>query len=164
MIGTPLSDAGPPRKTGKRPLVGLDMIQTTKAENASSCWVGAVGRSRRIGCPIYWPFKVYADAQTARLVLCAASPGSAGLPGSCPAIGVAEQRHIEAVRLRWVASLLCGQVHLDREGNIDAQCRPATKRQHSHDKPVPTGETTLRSRFANLKLSGRCTLKSHACG
>ena len=85
------------------------------------------------------------DAQTARLVLCAASLAQRDYQEAVPRLALLNNDDVEAVRLRWVASLLTGKQHLDRDGQSMLSVDPLRKDNIRMLNEFEQGETTLRS-------------------
>lgn len=125
-------------------LVGLDMIRTTKAKMLLHVGLGRWDEAEELAVDLL-ALQGGRDAQTARLVLCAASLAQRDYREAIPRLALLNNDDIEAVRLRWVASLLSGQVHLDREGTSMLSVDPLRKDNIRMLNEFKRGETSLRA-------------------
>ena len=107
-------------------LVGLDMIRSTKAKMLLYTGLGRWDDAEELAVDLL-ALQGGRDAQISRLVLCAASLAQRDYREAVPRLALLDNSDIEAVRLRWVASVLTGQHHLDKEAKSMLSVDPLRK-------------------------------------
>ncbi len=125
-------------------LVGLDMIRSTQAKMLLYVGLGRWDEAEEMAVDLL-ALQGGRDAQTARLVLCAASLAQRDYQEAIPRLALLNNDDVEAVRLRWVASLLTGKQHLDRDGQSMLSVDPLRKDNIRMLNEFEQGETTLRT-------------------
>ena len=125
-------------------LVGLDMIRSTQAKMLLHVGLGRWDEAEEMAVDLL-ALQGGRDAQTARLVLCAASLAQRDYQEAVPRLALLNNDDVEAVRLRWVASLLTGKQHLDRDGQSMLSVDPLRKDNIRMLNEFEQGEVALRS-------------------
>ena len=124
-------------------LVGLDMIRSTQAKMLLHVGLGRWDEAEEMAVDLL-ALQGGRDAQTARLVLCAASLAQRDYQEAIPRLALLNNDDVEAVRLRWVASLLTAKQHLDREGTSMLSVDPLRKDNIRMLNEFERGEPSLR--------------------
>ena len=124
-------------------LVGLDMIRSTQAKMMFHVALGRWDEAEELAVDLL-ALQGGRDAQTARLVLCAASLAQRDHREAVPRLALLNNSDIEAVRLRWAASVLSGRVHLDQEARSMLSVDPLRKDNIRMLQQFINAETTLR--------------------
>ena len=149
-------------------LVGLDMIRSTQAKMLLHVGLGRWDEAEEMAVDLL-ALQGGRDAQTARLVLCAASLAQRDYQEAVPRLALLNNNDVEAVRLRWVASLLTGKQHLDRDGTSMLSVDPLRRDNIRMLEAFESGEVNLRknpvrqpaqramylAEIARLRLMGR---------
>lgn len=124
-------------------LVGLDMIRSTQAKMLLHVGLGRWDEAEEMAVDLL-ALQGGRDAQTARLVLCAASLAQRDYQEAIPRLALLNNDDVEAVRLRWAASLLTGKQHLDRDGTSMLSVDPLRKDNIRMLNEFERGEPMLR--------------------
>ena len=124
-------------------LVGLDMIRSTQAKMMFHVALGRWDEAEELAVDLL-ALQGGRDAQTARLVLCAASLAQRDYREAVPRLALLNNSDVEAVRIRWVASLLSGQVQVDNEATSMLSVDPLRKDNIRMLRQFLSGETNLR--------------------
>lgn len=124
-------------------LVGLDMIRSTQAKMMFHVALGRWDEAEELAVDLL-ALQGGRDAQTSRLVLCAASLAQRDYREAVPRLALLNNSDIEAVRIRWAASLLSGQVHVDQEATSMLSVDPLKKDNIRMLRQFLNGETELR--------------------
>ena len=124
-------------------LVGLDMIRSTQAKMLLHVGLGRWDEAEEMAVGLL-ALQGGRDAQTARLVLCAASLAQRDYQEAVPRLALLNNDDVEAVRLRWVASLLTGKQHLDRDGTSMLSVDPLRRDNIRMLAAFESGEVNLR--------------------
>ena len=124
-------------------LVGLDMIRSTQAKMMFHVALGRWDEAEELAVDLL-ALQGGRDAQTSRLVLCAASLAQRDYREAVPRLALLNNSDVEAVRVRWAASLLSGQVHVDQEAISMLSVDPLKKDNIRMLRQFLSGETELR--------------------
>ena len=149
-------------------LVGLDMVRQTKAKMLMHAALGRWDEAEEVAVDLL-ALQGGRDAQLARLVLCSASLAQRDYLEAVPRLNLLSNDDIEAVRLKWVASLLYPKFRLDQEAKSMLSIDPLTKdnirmleqfSQHSvvlrQNFPTQAAQRSMYlSEIARLRMLGR---------
>jgi len=125
-------------------LVGLDMIRHTQAKMLLYCGLGRWDEAEELAVDLL-ALQGGRDAQIARLVLCATSLAQRDYKEAIPRLELLDNDDVEAVRIRWVTSLLSGQKHLSKQGISMISVDPLRKDNIRMLQAFEQGETILRA-------------------
>ena len=148
-------------------LVGLDMIRHTQAKMLLHCGLGRWDEAEELAVDLL-ALQGGRDSQIARLVLCATSLAQRDYKEATPRLALLDNDDVEAVRIRWAASLLSGQKHMNQQGVSMLSVDPLRKENIRMLQAFERGETTLRttpprqpaqramylSQLARMRMSG----------
>lgn len=107
-------------------LVGLDMVRQTKAQMLLHAALGRWDEAEEMAVDLL-ALQGGRDAQISRLVLCAASLAQRDYKEATPRLNLLSNDDVEAVRLKWVASVLHPKLRLDNEARSILSVDPLTK-------------------------------------
>jgi len=107
-------------------LIGLDMVRQTKANMMLKAAMGCWDEAEELAVNLL-ALQGGRDAQISRLVLCAASLAQRDYREALPRLNLLTNDDVEAVRLKWVASLLSPKIKLDAEARSMLSVDPLTK-------------------------------------
>ena len=107
-------------------LVGLDMVRQTKANMLLHAAMGRWDEAEEMAVDLL-ALQGGRDAQISRLVLCAASLAQRDYKEATPRLNLLTNDDIEAVRLKWVASLLSPKYRLDNDARSMLSVDPLTR-------------------------------------
>lgn len=107
-------------------LIGLDMVRQTKANMMLKAAMGCWDEAEELAVNLL-ALQGGRDAQISRLVLCAASLAQRDYREALPRLDLLTNDDVEAVRLKWVASLLSSKIKLDAEARSMLSVDPLTK-------------------------------------
>ena len=126
-------------------LVGLDMIRHTKAKMLLYVGLGRWDEAEELAIDLL-ALQGGRDAQIARLVLCATSLAQRDYKEAIPRLQLLDNADVEAVRIRWAASLLSGQKHLSKQGISMLSVDPLRKDNIRMLRAFQSGETFVRNK------------------
>ncbi len=107
-------------------LVGLDMVRQTKALMMLHAAMGRWDEAEQLAVDLL-ALQGGRDAQISRLVLCAASLAQRDYREATPRLNLLGNDDVEAVRLKWVASLLSPKIKLEADARSMLSVDPLTK-------------------------------------
>jgi len=107
-------------------LIGLDMVLQTKASMMLKAAMGCWDEAEELAVNLL-ALQGGRDAQISRLVLCAASLAQRDYREALPRLNLLTNDDVEAVRLKWVASLFSPKIKLDEEARSMLSVDPLTK-------------------------------------
>ena len=107
-------------------LVGLDMVRQTKAQMLLHAALGRWDEAEEMAVDLL-ALQGGRDAQISRLILCAASLAQRDYREATPRLALLSNDDVEAVRLKWVASVLYPKLRLDNEARSILSVDPLTK-------------------------------------
>jgi hypothetical protein len=107
-------------------LVGLDMVRQTKANMMLHAAMGQWDDAEELAVNLL-ALQGGRDAQISRLILCAASLAQRDYREATPRLNLLTNDDVEAVRLKWVASVLYPKYNLDPEARSMLSVDPLTK-------------------------------------
>ena len=110
----------------EKTLIGLDMVRQTKANMMLKAAMGCWDEAEELAVNLL-ALQGGRDAQISRLVLCAASLAQRDYREALPRLNLLTNDDVEAVRLKWVASLLSPKIKLDAEARSMLSVDPLTK-------------------------------------
>ena len=149
-------------------LVGLDMVRQTKSKMLLHAALGRWDDAEELAIDLL-ALQGGRDAQIARLVLCTASLAQRDLKEAAPRLNLLTNDDVEAVRLKWVASLLNPKHRLDAEARSMLSVDPLTRdnitmlRQFNNEEVTlrrktpsqPAQRTMYLSEIARMRMQGR---------
>ena len=142
-------------------LVGLDMVRQTKAKMMLYVGLGRWDEAEELAVDLL-ALQGGRDAQISRLVLCAASLAQRDYREVTPRLNLLANDDIEAVRLKWVASVLHPKLKLGGKALTDARAMlsidPLTKDNIAMLEHFKEGTTTLRTRHPKQPAQRRMYL------
>ncbi len=149
-------------------LVGLDMVRKTKAEMLLRAALGNWDEAEELAVDLL-ALQGGKDAEISRLILCAASLAQRDYREVAPRLNMLSNDDIEAVRLKWVASILHPKLRLDAQVKSMLSVDPLTKQNirmlrqfndgvvelQQQNLSQPAQRAMYLSELARLRMQGR---------
>lgn len=126
-------------------LVGLDMIRQTKAKMMLHAALGRWDEAEELAIDLL-ALQGGRDSQTSRMILCAASLAQRDYKEVTPRLDLLSNDNIEAVRLKWAASVLHPKLKLNTDARSMLSIDPLTKDNIAMLAQYEQGEVSLRAK------------------